>query len=447
MVAAGAAIAVVLAACGGSSGKSSSSTTTSSSTGASGSTTTPGVTPTSIKVGVTLIDYNCVKQFVDTIREHEDRVYNAFIDNINKQGGINGRKVVPVYNSFCPVSSDGPLAACTQLTEDDKVFAVIGSFYDLAGDAQGCIAKQHNTPLIAFELTKAIIDKSPHGMIVYPGVTNERAARIVLQLLKQTGRLKDKKVAVLGGDQEASTVNGTIVPQLKKDKVPLGSTAVLSITGTDTTAAQAQLDSFIERWKSEHVNAIFLSGDEVSSKAFVEKIRKEMPKVTLISDNTDERSAGQEETRAGLKPNPYEGLLAAGGPTTQEYLSGPNWQYCKNIYKKETGKAAPDGPAADPKASGGKTLAVYESINDTCQMVSMFHDIVARIGKDVTVANWVKTVNSFGEIANRGGGQYASINQGKYDVDDSQRLEQFDSSLPGGGDWKALTPIKNVAGQ
>ena len=35
-----------------------------------------------------------------------------------------------------------------------------------------------------------------------------------------------------------------------------GSTAILTITGTDTTAAQAQLDSFIEKWKTEGVNAV-----------------------------------------------------------------------------------------------------------------------------------------------------------------------------------------------
>jgi hypothetical protein len=411
---------------------------TASSTGA------VGVTPKQVKVGVALIDYSCIKSFVDTIRTHEDKVYRAFIDDVNKKGGMAGRKIVPVFESFCPVQSAGVLAACTKLTEDDKVFAVIGSFYDLSGDAQGCVAKQHQRVLMAFNLTQQIIDKSPPGMIIYPGATNERAAVVLVDLLKKNGKFKGKKVAVLGGSQESATVNQTIVPALKKAGVPLGTTAVLSITGTDTTAAQAQLDSFIERWKSEHVNGIFLSGDEVSSKQFVTKIRSEMPNVALYVDNTDERGAARDEVRAGVKPNPYEGMLAAGGPTSAEYVKGPNWAYCKAIYKKQTGKKAPS-PQQTIKGPGGKTLDLYQSINDACQMVSMFHDVGQRVGKNLNNANWVKTVDHFGPITNRGSGPYSSLGTGKYDAEDSFRLEQFDSSIAG-GDWKPLTPVQNVPG-
>ena len=63
-----------------------------------------------------------------------------------------------------------------------------------------------------------------------------------------------------------------------------GSEAVLSISGSDTTAAQTQLDSFIERWKTEHVNALILVGEAVSSKQFVEKIKAAIPDMQLVAD-------------------------------------------------------------------------------------------------------------------------------------------------------------------
>ena len=59
----------------------------------------------------------------------------AFFTMINEKGGINGRKIVPVYKTICPVPVNLTLAACTSFTEDDHVFAVIGSMYDPAGDA------------------------------------------------------------------------------------------------------------------------------------------------------------------------------------------------------------------------------------------------------------------------------------------------------------------------
>ena len=65
---------------------------------------------------------------------------------------------------------------------------------------------------------------------------------------------------MLGDKNNESRVNDVIVPALKKAKAKTGSTAILNITGTDTTAAQAQLDSFIEKWKSEGVNTIFIAG-------------------------------------------------------------------------------------------------------------------------------------------------------------------------------------------
>src|SRR5581483_2029361 len=187
-----------------------------------------------------------VRNFTDTIRENQDQVYSAYINDINQKGGIDGRKIVPFFESYCPVGSSGPLNVCTKLTEDDKVLAVLGTFVDFSGDAQSCVAKQHHTPLLTFNLTQAIIGAAPPGLILYPGTTNERLDRIVVQLLEQEKALKGKKVAVMGATDQTKIVNDSIVPALKKANVPLGSTAILS-TGSnpDTTAAQAQLDSFI----------------------------------------------------------------------------------------------------------------------------------------------------------------------------------------------------------
>lgn len=405
-----------------------------------------GVTPTQIKMGIALVDFNCVKNFVDSIRVNQDQVYQAYIDDINAKGGIAGRKIVSVYDNYCPLGSAGPLAVCTKFADDDQVFAVLGNFVDFSGDAQTCIAKQHQRVLMTFNLTQAIMNQSPPGLIIYPGATNERTVRILLQLLQQQHTLAGKKVAVLGGSAEASTVNQTIVPGLKKLRVAMGSTAVLSISGTaDTTAAQTQLDSFIERWKGEHVGAVFLSGDEVSSKQFVTKLRAAMPSVMLIVDNTDVRDFGQQLVHAGVKPNPYEGILSAGGPTPPEYDKSANWSYCAAIYERYTGKHAPNSEEV-VKGPGGKTLDTNGSINDACQVLTMFHDIAARVGKDLNNSNWVRTVDSFGKIDNRGSGPYSSLHTGKYDVEDNFRLEAFDSSIPPEGNWRALTPLHDVTG-
>ena len=249
---------------------------------------------------------------------NQQQVYQAYIADINAKGGIAGRKIVPVYDSYCPLGSAGPLAVCTKFTDDDKVFAVIGTFVDFSGDAQTCVANQHKTRADDVQPHAGrSSSRSPPGLIVYPGATNERTVKVLLQLLARKQALKGKKVAVLGGSAEASTVNKTIVPGLKKLKVPLGTTAILSINGTaDTTAAQSQLDSFIEKWKGEHVNADLPLG----RRGLVQAVRDEDPPRDAqghcsITDTTDVLDFAKEEAQAGVKPNPYEGIISTGGTT------------------------------------------------------------------------------------------------------------------------------------
>ena len=57
------------------------------------------------------------------------------------------------------------------------MFAVIGTFVDFSGDAQTCIANQEHRVLMTFNLTQAIIDKSPAGLIVTPGAHSRTAQR------------------------------------------------------------------------------------------------------------------------------------------------------------------------------------------------------------------------------------------------------------------------------
>src|SRR3954470_5125106 len=135
-------VVVALSACGSSGKESSSSTTTTkATTTGSGSTGLGvGVTPTEIKVGIALVDFECIKAFSDSIRENQQEVYQAYIDDINAKGGIAGRKIKPVYYTYCPLGSAPPLTVCTKFTDDDKVFAVIGTFIDFSGDAQTCVA-------------------------------------------------------------------------------------------------------------------------------------------------------------------------------------------------------------------------------------------------------------------------------------------------------------------
>ena len=238
-----------------------------------------------------------------------------------------------------------------------------------------------------------------------------------------------------------------IVPALKKAKVKTGSTAILNITGTDTTAAQAQVDSFIEKWKSEGVNMVFLAGNLVSAKQFAESIKAGLPKATLVTDTDTALDQAKGEQDAGVKPNPYEGMISGTGLTQSERWANksPILQQCVDIYEKATGETVPgpderDGDrrrqAGQHRPGGDRRVRRPDDVQGTSPR---------RSGQNLTTKNWQKTVDSFGTI-DLPPNQFSSLCKGKYDAEDSFRLVAYDSSLGASGDWKTLTPVKDASG-
>jgi ABC-type branched-subunit amino acid transport system substrate-binding protein len=443
------ALALFAAACG--SGTASSKASSSSTTPASGTRAADvpgvgtGVTDSEIKVGVTLIDYKCIPASVlDSIYVNQPQAYNAFIDDMNEHGGINGRKVVPTYKYICPLQPAAAVSACTSLTDDAKVFAVIGSMYDPTGDAQLCVAKQHNTVLITDGLSQEMIAKAPPGLLLTPGITSDRQLKVVMSLVKSRHILDGKTVAVLTETAATPRVQSVVLPTLKDIGVKQGTEAVLSISGSDTTAAQTQLDSFIEKWKTEHVNALILVGAAASSKQFIEKVKAAIPDMQLVADTTSVEQGGQDDAKAGDNPNPYDGVITAEGRIGLEHSKTPNYTYCKTIFEKQTHITIPL-PNVVVKLPNGQQNNIYGNAEDACSFFTMFADIAKRVGKNLNNTNWTNTVNTFGAVKVMNT-DYASLHAGKYDADDTYGLVAFDPTIKPYGDWKHVTPTEDVSG-
>ena len=440
-------IALAGAACGSGTSNSKASSTTTPGSGSKPADVPglgTGVTEHTIKLGVTLLDYKCFESAVDSIYVNQPHAYNAYIDNINENGGINGRKIVPVFKFICPAKPAAAVEACTSLTDDSKVFAVVGTMFDPTGDAQLCVTKQHKTILITDMLTQDTINKAPPGLLLSPGITSDRRLKVIMALLKSRHLLDGKTVAVLAEAADSSPVDAVVQPALDAMGVKLGSRAELTISGTDTTAAQAQLDSFIEKWKTEHVNALIMVGSEASSKQFVGKIKAAIPDMQLVADTTAVESGGQDDVKAGVEPNPYDGIITAEGRIFLEHSKTPHYTYCKTIFEKQTGIKIPL-PNVVVKLPNGKQNDIYGNAEDACSYVTMFQDIATHVGKDLNNTNWTNTVNSLGAVKVMNT-DWASLHAGKYDADDTYGLVAFDPKRGPNGEWRHVTPVEHVSG-
>ena len=64
-----------------------------------------GVTADSIKIGIMIVDYSKIAFAVDFNRGDQQEIVQIFIDDINANGGILGRKIVPVYKIYNPITN------------------------------------------------------------------------------------------------------------------------------------------------------------------------------------------------------------------------------------------------------------------------------------------------------------------------------------------------------
>jgi hypothetical protein len=444
------ALTTALAACGSSgSNKSSSDTKPAATTPQTAVQTTDlgqGVTNDSVKVGVVLIDYDSIAQFIDFKRGDQKKIFQSFVDDINANGGVaGGKKIDPVYVSYKPFTSADATATCTKLTEDDKVFAVIGVIIDATGVAQVCMTKQHKTTLITHELSESIMKKATPGLLLTSDALAERTIRTMLDTANQQNLLKDKKVGIVAETGTKSRINDAIKPELEKLKVPVGSTGVLATgqggSGTpDTTAAQAQLDSLIERWKGEGTNAVFISGLTAVSKVFVTAIKKAMPDAVIFADgDSSAKGAAQDAVNSKTNPNPYDGLISLTGLTDQQQFELPSVQKCVGIWEKTSGTKVV-APKDLKAGKDGKRDEIWITVRDACADLDFFKQIADRVGKNLNNHNWTDTVNHFGSIP-LVGSSAGTLQTGKYDANNAYALVSFDPTAGTSGDWKQLTPV------
>ena len=410
-----------------------------------------GVTANTVKVGIALVDFTCIEQFVNQIRDQPgsglQRLHQV---RQHTTAGWRAGSIVPDYQSYCPIQNAQALALCTKFTEDDHVFAVMGDFVDFSGDAQTCIAKDHNTVLMTFELTQA--DHQPVAARVSsscPAPHPNGPTPSSSVLMKKQHTLKGKKIAVLGELASQNVVNNSVVPGLKSLGVPMGSTAILDVTGADTSAAQTQLDSFIERWKSEDVNALYVSGTQVASQQFIEKVRARDAERDAHHRRRRHRHPRLRpaRTRGRSQSQPLRGHHHRRRPDLPGIRRQPQLEVLRHDLQAGDRQGGARTPRRVIPGPNGKTLDTYGSINDACQLLTEFQEIGQRVGQ-------VPEQHELGPRRRHTTARSATTGAGQYALAAHGQVRRRRHVPPGGvrlharteGRSGALTPLEDIPG-
>ena len=289
------------------------------------STSTRGVTSTSINVVFPVVAINSLagKEGFSADKEYNEQVpaIHLYVNQINKSGGINGRKINPIIVQFDPTNDANMQSLCRQWTQGNPaVFAVVDGIGTWEQDDQLCVAQQGQTPLLSAWSTTTNWTNLGSPYLWWTGPDMAPVLSAVVQWGVSSGRLgHGKKVGVVVSDQapDQDALNGFLLPDLKKAGItPMVQTVAGSATATATTNSDAQLA--VEKFKAAGVQSVIPLLRENAFFPYIaaETSQQWYPQL-LLSDYQS-----TVEVALGLIPVPYNNALNGQEGVTTETLGG-----------------------------------------------------------------------------------------------------------------------------
>lgn len=379
--------------------------------GVAGSTTaTPGqgVTPTSIKLGITYLDAAAIKNIVNIDPGNFQVAYTALINQINAKGGINGRKIVPVFEPVDPIGTTPAATACTALTEDDKVFAVIG-FFQAADTA--CYLDTHDTPLIGATLTNAESAQARAPWFNNVISDNDLIPK-EMAAFDQERAFAKTKVAVVGDTSDQAEID-LVLPQLKRLKVDVVQRAINSVPDTDQAATDSEYALIAQKFQSAGANVVIAVGDAGVSwpEALQANQSTYLPRL-IVPDYSDlETVLASKRNSTGAE---FNGALTAGGtPPPATEWNDPAMRRCVATVHA----AEPNAVINDPVTATASTPVTWDAPENACQVMALFEDIVKFAGTTLNNATFNQAGRSLTHITIPGGGGTYDFGAGHRDGD------------------------------
>ncbi|WP_345680197.1 ABC transporter substrate-binding protein [Yinghuangia aomiensis] len=330
----------------------------------------PGVTDTTIKIGIAYPDYEAIKAYVKIDPLPTEDIYNALIKKINDSGGINGRKIVPVYGKLNMISPASAQETCVKLTEDEDVFAVLGAFNT---DQPLCYVQTHETALIGGPLPKKTyaLAQAPWFSELQGGDELDKG----VGLLAANGQLAGKRVAVMSNVADQAQMKDHVIPALQALGITPVETGVLDAPAQDAAAVAQQMGVFIQKFQSSNVDTV-LSVGYVSGVLLPalekSKFRPRLMLTEPLAAATFLRSPGQHDLAM------FNGAAAVGfdipwnDPGTQECVATVS----AAIPTIKDKLVDPDSVPADKPAPD-------DSPRTACRNLALFKAIAEKAGRDL----------------------------------------------------------------
>ena len=378
-----------------------------------------GVTAQKVRVGILILDVAQLGQFGIAVPGTDPReqrsAYQAYIDRINKQGGINGREIEPVFHNYDPSSPQSMDVACHALAEDARVFAVLD-----AGGFQGaavlCVTDQNETPLLytgASGTPDEFYEKSD-GRLFSLLLGSTRAMWNIAHQLHQLGELKGKTVGILTDERPHQPETAKILEAaLGKLGHKVAYTAVLP---GDYSGASSRAAVEVQQMRSHGVNAVIKLVNLVSASQFVQNADSQQYFPDYFTADWQNAST---DTYAQAMPRSYDGAIGLTAVRTNEEdvdLPEPaDSKQCREIFEKATGTNLERGSNS------------YHVSLRACTLTNLFSAAATKAGANLTRSGFSQAVPTLGEVglADIAPG---TLQPGRYDAVNHLRVVRYTGS-------------------
>ncbi len=290
------------------------------------STSTRGVSAKAINVVFPVVSLSSLagqEGFAQDVEFGEQqKAIQLYVNQVNDEGGINGRKINPIITTFDPASESDMRALCKTWTEGSPAaFAVVDGVGTWTGDNQLCITQEGHTPFIGQWTTVTNWTNLGSPYLWWTGPDQAAILRATVSWGLSAQLLGgERKVGIVAGDRASDqlALNDYLLPDLQRAGITPVVVKTIASDPADTATTNAEAPLAIQALRSDGVDSVIplIPFNVFFPLLQAETAQQYFPRLLL----SDYESSIQ--VALGLLPAPYAQALDGQEGVTTETLGG-----------------------------------------------------------------------------------------------------------------------------
>jgi len=396
-----------------------------------------GVTEDTITIGVVWSDLDELREMglVDINYGDIELVWQTVIDDINERGGIGGRTLEMIFDQYNPVLSASVETMCLRLTQDETVFAVVGSLAGPALEGIPCFIELQETMVIGGVHRPELLDRAKVPWITTEW-SQERRYAALLELYQRQGLLSGRMALLDDHREHEGLTTDIVLPTLDALDEDLVTVLTSTADGGDELALESQIGLFAEKLRTDDIDTLLIVQSAIAlGLPLIREAGFEGTILTVDSGSFLAGIGGFDER----DPSIYEGAY---GPTP--FGSDDVWAMqstldCVAIF--ETAQPDIDVIPSDEVPQGDPQWASV--LLPACRLLQLFEMAAESAGADLTPDTFAEAAFQLGTFE-LPGQPFNSISPEKLDANDGMGLGIFDATVGTFGGLRELLPYVSV---